>query len=527
MRREDIRKLLGGYATGTLTAEERQALFEAALDDQELFDALAKEQPLRELLEDPAARARLLAALDDSPLPSLVGQAFSPANLLPRLRPLERWLWGHAVGIAAVACFLTVGGYVAWQFRDWRKPTLMAEMGRQSVEAPDSALPGKHRAFDPGAATKKPAPAAMVLPAPPPVPAPSRSAPVNLPLPRMAPVPPPPPPKARPVTENVEVTGALPLSMTQPARAAPAAAAMAGRVDVMPVLSILHDSGSTTVASLGRPEFLQTGAGAAPPSGPSPPGPLPVYGRGAGGFVANRSMGAAQDGLSSVRAPQGAREIYDPALAPTVPKPESAPVQAGGGGGRGGGGAARPRGKTDAAPAAAPALGNFNVNGGQTWQTAQYADGALPAASLGVRYQVLRRAAGGEYQELAAGSDLAVGDTVKLRFIPNFRGYLCAALAANPAVLLQRRLEPFEAVETPGIQVSHAPARLEMYALFTREDQPRVDDANPGPFFTKVHQAAGASGMLSESAGMEGVYVVNLAPGAPNGVPFLIILNFK
>ena len=375
MRREDIRKLLGGYATGTLTAEERQALFEAALDDQELFDALAKEQPLRELLEDPAARARLLAALDDGPLPSLVGQAFSPANLLPRLRPLERWLWGHAVGIAAVACFLTVGGYVAWQFRDWRKPTLMAEMGRQSVEAPDSALPGKHRAFDPGAATKKPAPAAMVLPAPPPVPAPSRSAPVNLPLPRMAPVPPPPPPKARPVTENVEVTGALPLSMTQPARAAPAAAAMAGRVDVMPVLSILHDSGSTTVASLGRPEFLQTGAGAAPPSGPSPPGPLPVYGRGAGGFVANRSMGAAQDGLSSVRAPQGAREIYDPALAPTVRSPRArqsrqavaeAVVEA----------ARRALGgKTDAAPAAAPALGNFNVNGGQTWQTAQYRTG--------------------------------------------------------------------------------------------------------------------------------------------------------
>ena len=62
MRPEDIRKLLGGYATGTRTAEERQALFEAALDDQELFDALAKEQPLRDLLEDPAARAHLLAA---------------------------------------------------------------------------------------------------------------------------------------------------------------------------------------------------------------------------------------------------------------------------------------------------------------------------------------------------------------------------------------------------------------------------------------------------------------------------------
>ena len=76
MSREDIRKLLGGYATGTLTAEEQQALFEAALDDQELFDALAKEQSLRDLLGDPAARAQLLAALDDGPLPGRWGRRF-------------------------------------------------------------------------------------------------------------------------------------------------------------------------------------------------------------------------------------------------------------------------------------------------------------------------------------------------------------------------------------------------------------------------------------------------------------------
>ena len=50
MSPEDIKKLLGGYATGTLTAAEQQALFAAALEDQELFDALASEQPLRDLL---------------------------------------------------------------------------------------------------------------------------------------------------------------------------------------------------------------------------------------------------------------------------------------------------------------------------------------------------------------------------------------------------------------------------------------------------------------------------------------------
>ena len=63
MSPEDIKKLLGGYATGTLTEAEQQALFAAALEDQELFDALANEQPLRDLLTDPAARATLLSSL--------------------------------------------------------------------------------------------------------------------------------------------------------------------------------------------------------------------------------------------------------------------------------------------------------------------------------------------------------------------------------------------------------------------------------------------------------------------------------
>src|SRR6266516_4496625 len=67
MSRDDIQKLLGGYATGTLTPTEQQALFEAALEDQDLFDELAREQALRDLLRDPAAKAHLLTALDSNP----------------------------------------------------------------------------------------------------------------------------------------------------------------------------------------------------------------------------------------------------------------------------------------------------------------------------------------------------------------------------------------------------------------------------------------------------------------------------
>ena len=69
MSREEIEKIMGGYATGTLTREERDRLFAAALEDQVLFDLLAREEPLRELLEDPVAKARLRRALEESAVP--------------------------------------------------------------------------------------------------------------------------------------------------------------------------------------------------------------------------------------------------------------------------------------------------------------------------------------------------------------------------------------------------------------------------------------------------------------------------
>ncbi len=67
MKPRDLRELLGGYAAGTLTAEEREALFQAALESQALFDALADEEALRELLADPACRAQLLRDLGEQP----------------------------------------------------------------------------------------------------------------------------------------------------------------------------------------------------------------------------------------------------------------------------------------------------------------------------------------------------------------------------------------------------------------------------------------------------------------------------
>jgi len=72
MKQHEAEKLLGGHATGTLSDEERQALYTAALGHQALFDALMDEEALRELLADPVAKAQLLAALAPTALPKVV-----------------------------------------------------------------------------------------------------------------------------------------------------------------------------------------------------------------------------------------------------------------------------------------------------------------------------------------------------------------------------------------------------------------------------------------------------------------------
>jgi|GEM_PF-906664 len=97
MKREDLEKLLGGYATGTLTEAERRALYEAALTDQALFDALVGEEALREVLEDPRCRRQIEQALR-APRPGILGRA---AGWMRRPRGWE--LAGALATAAAVA----------------------------------------------------------------------------------------------------------------------------------------------------------------------------------------------------------------------------------------------------------------------------------------------------------------------------------------------------------------------------------------------------------------------------------------
>src|SRR5450755_1804920 len=89
MSADEARKLLGGYATGSLTDAERKLLFEAALQDQELFDELAGEQVLKEVLDEPGARQRLIAALEPP-------------------RKHQAWLWVTAAATVAVAVVIGI-----------------------------------------------------------------------------------------------------------------------------------------------------------------------------------------------------------------------------------------------------------------------------------------------------------------------------------------------------------------------------------------------------------------------------------
>ena len=124
----DLQKLLGGYAAGTLTPEERRALFDAALADQTLFDALADEEPLREVLADPACRERVQAALVERP--SVPFWLRRPA------------LWSMAAATAAAAVVLTV-----IVLRPKPVPTAPRQVAMaRKVELPQSAVPAPAQA---------------------------------------------------------------------------------------------------------------------------------------------------------------------------------------------------------------------------------------------------------------------------------------------------------------------------------------------------------------------------------------------
>lgn len=128
MKREEIEKLLGGYATGTLTEEERRALFEAALSDQALFEALAGEEALKELLEDPGCRRQVEQALGERP-PGLA------ARLAAWMRRPQAW------ALAGTLAATTVLAVVVIRVRQPGTEFEMAQRQAPAVATPAPAAP--------------------------------------------------------------------------------------------------------------------------------------------------------------------------------------------------------------------------------------------------------------------------------------------------------------------------------------------------------------------------------------------------
>ncbi len=127
MKPEDVHRLLGGYAAGTLTPEEREALCRAALADQALFDAMADEEALRELLADPAARAQLLRDLRQER--GTIGQR------------IQTWLWRPATLALAgsAAALVLVVGVVRYARQEPAAPKLVAQLPQPTAQAPPPA----------------------------------------------------------------------------------------------------------------------------------------------------------------------------------------------------------------------------------------------------------------------------------------------------------------------------------------------------------------------------------------------------
>ena len=180
MTRDEIRNLIGGYATGTLAEAERKLLFEAALEDQELFDELVREQALKDLLDQPGARQRLLRVL-------------APARAAKKPLWARPWPWVSAA-VAAAALI----GVILFQ------PPKTREIAQVRAPAPRAAVPA----------------------APAPVPAEERAAPPVAPAPAAV-------PKAR-EAEN-RIADAAPLRKTQEAAANQPAAEPAAAPDRLEV----------------------------------------------------------------------------------------------------------------------------------------------------------------------------------------------------------------------------------------------------------------------------------------------------
>jgi hypothetical protein len=130
----DVEKLLGGFATNSLTEQERTKLLAAALENQTLFDALADEQALKELLDDPRSRRLLIQALREKQ---------SKADWLEKLQGWVQKPSSWAIAGSAVVALFAVTVVVHLVGLPTQVPQLTTGANSPVASAPDSASPPK------------------------------------------------------------------------------------------------------------------------------------------------------------------------------------------------------------------------------------------------------------------------------------------------------------------------------------------------------------------------------------------------
>lgn len=146
MSDHELEHLLGGFAADTLTADEQQRLYAAALQDQRLFDALADEQALKQLLADPVVRRRLLEALQQPVTQSV-----------ERTRPWWAWFRTSAglaltggLAIALIALTFSTRIFQEGVDRQARSVATEEPISPSAVSpSPPSALPSSPSAAEP------------------------------------------------------------------------------------------------------------------------------------------------------------------------------------------------------------------------------------------------------------------------------------------------------------------------------------------------------------------------------------------
>lgn len=136
----DARNLLGGYATGSLTEDERRALFEAALHDDALFAALSDEQALKELLDDPAMRAKILRAAET--------QRFSMAAMLREWleRPRSKALVATGAVLVIAICVSTLRDSPVQVSQKSMPPAVLQQAPLAQAPAPASPVKPQRQA---------------------------------------------------------------------------------------------------------------------------------------------------------------------------------------------------------------------------------------------------------------------------------------------------------------------------------------------------------------------------------------------